>query len=208
MRLIEIFYKLKALGQPILQTREVAALLKIKTSTASKILSRLAKHKHIIYLRRGLWGIPEQIDPLMLPEYLTAPLPSYISLQSALFYHAMISQIPNLIYAVSLARTKKFTTPLGTVSIHHIQPDFFFGFEAIGKHQIKMATPEKAIFDTLYLSIAKSKLFYPLPELELPKRFSIKKVNDMLQNIKSISKRNLLTKRFNKLISSSKFESF
>lgn len=200
MQLIEVFFKIKAFGQPILQTREVAALLDIQNATASKILTRLAEHKHIICLRRGLWGIPEQIDPLMLPEYLTAPLPSYVSLQSALFYHAMISQIPNLIYAISLARTRKFTTPLGTVSIHHIQPDFFFGFETIGKQQIKMATPEKALFDILYFSMTKSKLFYPLPELELPSHFSIKKVNTMLQHIKSTSKRNLLIKRFNKLI--------
>jgi hypothetical protein len=27
-----------------------------------------------------------------------------------------------LTYAVSLARTRRFTTPLGTVSIHHVDP--------------------------------------------------------------------------------------
>ena len=45
----------------------------------------------------GLWATDLSLDPLRLPEYLTAPLPSYVSFQSALFFHGMISQIPNVI---------------------------------------------------------------------------------------------------------------
>lgn len=60
----------------------------------------------------------------MPDEYLTGPFPSYVSPQTALFYHEMISQIPHIIYAVSLARTRQYKTPLGNVSIHHLQPDW------------------------------------------------------------------------------------
>ena len=35
-------------------------------------------------------------------------------------------------YAVTLARTRRYTTPLGTVSLHHVRPAFFFGYEDVG----------------------------------------------------------------------------
>lgn len=77
----------------------------------------------------------------------------------------MISQIPAITYAVSIGRTKRYETPLGVVSFHHVHPSFFFGFETIGKGMVKMATPEKALIDFLYLSPSKSRLFRALPEL-------------------------------------------
>ena len=55
-----------------------------------------------------------------------------MSLQSALYLHGMISQVPTVTYAVSLARTRRFVTTLGTVSVHHVQPPFFFGFQDVG----------------------------------------------------------------------------
>ncbi len=200
MRLLEVYSKLKTLKQPIVKTSAVAVFLGVTKATASKTLARLAEHNLVVHLRSGLWGIPELIDPLMLPEYLTAPFPSYISLQSALYYHGMVSQIPMIIYAISLARTKKYKTPLGIISVHHVQPEFFFGFKAIGKHRIKMATPEKALVDTLYLSTAKSRLFRSLPELEFPEYFSVNKANMIIRKIKSKKRRNLVTKRFANLI--------
>lgn len=87
------------------------------------------------------------MEPLALPEYLTNPFPSYVSLQSALYYHGMISQIPTIVFAVSISRTKKYETPLGVVSVHHVNPSFFFGFKSMGSRIAKMATPEKALID-------------------------------------------------------------
>jgi hypothetical protein len=54
--------------------------------------------------------------------------------------------------AVSLARTRRFVTA-GAVSVHHVQPSFFFGFEDVG-HGGRLATPEKALVDFLYSGIA------------------------------------------------------
>ena len=192
MRLIDVYAKLKEFNQPIMTTKAISALLNIKRTTASKLLARLAKNGLLVRLKRGLWGIADRIDVLTLPAYLTSPFPSYISLHSALYYHGMISQIPNIIYAVSLARSKKITTPLGTVSIHHIQPDLFFGFKAFGEGTGQMATSEKALFDMAYFSTAKSKLFAALPELELPKSFDRKKVFTMLRKIKAINRRTVM----------------
>ena len=63
----------------------------------------------------------------------------------------MISQVPAVTYAVSLARTRRFATPVGTVSVHHVQPSFFFGFEDAGRGG-RLATPEKALVDVNWLA--------------------------------------------------------
>lgn len=181
MRLIDIEQKLLALKQPILQTRDVSACLNIPLAQASNILNRLAGANRFVRLMRGKWATTTQIDPLILPEYLTAPFPSYISLQTALFYHGMISQIPQTIYAVSLARTRQYATHFGNISIHHLQPNFFFGFDIVD--QIKMATKEKALVDLLYLTTAKSMLFKTLPEVEIPTSFNRKKAEKIINEI-------------------------
>lgn len=198
MRLIDAYTKLKSLGLSYFYTHDVAAYLDISLPHASKLLQRLAKSNQIIRVLRGRWVFPE-IDRLALPGILTAPFPAYISLQSALYYHGMISQIPDTLYAVSLARTYMFKTRLGNVSIHHIQPDFFFDFDETSDPLIKIATPEKALIDLFYLGDAKTKLFASLPELEFPKQFNFKKAAELIEKIPSERKRNLVKLRFKKL---------
>jgi predicted transcriptional regulator of viral defense system len=133
VRLIDAQAKLLALNQDVLQTSDAAACLNLTITHASQILRRLSKAGFFIPLARGKWACRKTIDPLLLPEYLTAPAPSYISFQSALYYHGLISQIPDTIYAASLARTRQYKTPIARISIHHVQPSFFFGFEMVNK---------------------------------------------------------------------------
>lgn len=200
MKIIDALYSIKQLNHKIIQTKDVATYLGISTTYASKLLARLADAGHLIHLSRSLWAIADHIDPLMLPEYLTAPFPCYISLQTALYYHDMISQIPDVIYAVSLARTRRYQTPLATLSIHHVQPYFFFDFAV--ENAIKMAIPEKALIDILYLSPAKSQLFKSLPEISLPKKFKIKKAQEIIEKIESVQRRNSVKKKFEALLAS------
>ena len=49
-------------------------------------------------------------------------------------------------------------TPLGTISFHRLPPGLFFGYE-IEADGSKIASAEKALFDTLYLAAARSRLF-------------------------------------------------
>lgn len=197
MRLIDAEQQLLQLKRPVIQTRDASACLNISTPQANQILTKLSEAGRFIKLMRGRWATTPQIDPLILPEYLTLPFPSYISFQTALFYHGLISQIPHTIYAASLARTKKYSTPLGLISIHHIQPDFFFGFEM--KNEIKIATQEKALIDTFYLTAARSRLFSTLPEIELPNSFNLKIADALIEKIHSRQTRSLVAARLNAL---------
>lgn len=204
MKLVDVHTKLLGMKVAVFLTSDAAACLNINNAHASKLLSRLSIAEHIVHLSRGLWAFKDRVDLLALPEYLTTPFPSYISLQSALYHHDMISQIPAITYAVSIGRTKRYETPLGIVSVHHIQPSFFFGFESIGKGIAKIALPEKAIIDFLYLSPSKSNLFKALPELEFPKSFTVKRARSIINRIRSTRRKNLVNRLFEELLSSYK----
>jgi predicted transcriptional regulator of viral defense system len=200
MTLSEALGKIKAIGQPVFRTADIMVALDIKKSHASKLLERLAQHGHVIRLMRGLWAMPESLEPLALVPHLTAPFPSYVSLQSALYYHNMISQIPEVIYCVSLARTRTYETSVATISVHHIEGSFFFGYEERGEHHVRMALPEKALLDILYLSQSKSRLFAALPEIEFLPQFSIKKAYNMIRKIADLRRRSLVLGRFERLL--------
>jgi len=164
------------------------------------MLARLAASGQVVRLRRGVWSLPGRVDPLALSEYLASPFPAYVSLQSALYLHGMISQMPAVTYAVSLARTRRFTTPLGTVSVHHVQPAFYFGFEDAGRSGGRLATPEKALIDFLYLTPARSNLFRALPELEWPKRFGVSAARSIVKRIDPPRRRTLVARKLEKLL--------
>ena len=121
MRLLDAWSTLDDLKQSLFETQDAAVLLRISVAHASKLLERLGKSNLLVRLARGRWAFPKKIELLAVPEFLTTPLPSCISLQSALYYHGMISQIPSVVYAVSLARTRRYKTPLGVFSIHHLK---------------------------------------------------------------------------------------
>jgi predicted transcriptional regulator of viral defense system len=200
MTSIEMHARILRMGANVFRTADTAAYLGFPVSAASRLLGRLARAGHLLRLRHGLWTIPGRLDPLALPGHLTGPFPSYVSLQSALYYHGLVSQIPNVIYAVSVGRTRVFRTPLGTVSIHHLQPDFFFGFDLLETDGVAMATPEKSLVDFLYLRPARSSLFRALPELDLSSRFKVESARRAIGRIPSVRRRALVAHAFDELL--------
>jgi len=200
MTLLDALSKITSTDAPVFTTNDMAVRLGIPNGHASVVLARLTASGQIIRLRRGVWALRNRVDPLALPEYLTSPFPAYVSLQSALYLHGMVSQIPAMTYAVSLARTRRFATPLGTVSIHHVQPAFFFGYEDAGPSGGRLATPEKALIDFLYLMPARSKLFRALPELEWPGRFNLRRARSIVKRIESARRRTLVARKLEELV--------
>jgi predicted transcriptional regulator of viral defense system len=163
--------RLRALRVPAVTTADAAALLGISVEAASHTLRRLGASGLVTPVRKGLWAIADRPNPLTLAEHVTAPYPSYVSLQSALYLHGMIDQIPAVTYLVSLARSARVRTGVGTFSIHHVRPELFGGAERDPSSGVRIASREKALVDYLYLSPTKTRLFAALPELELPKSF-------------------------------------
>ena len=200
MTAVEAYAELRRFRKPVLTTEDAAVRLRTSLSAASRILSRLTTKGLLHALRRGLWTFDVDIDPLLLPEYLTAPLPAYVSLQTALHRHGMIEQIPRVVYAVSLASTRRVVTSIATYSIHRLAPEFFGGYATDPEANVKMATPEKALLDVLYLSAARSRLFARLPEIELPRRFDVRECRRWIARIPAPYRRTMVARRLDAIV--------
>ena len=174
--------RLRRLGKAF-TTGDAAIALGAETSAATQTLKRLSAAGLTRRIRHGLWTTEMDLDPLCLVEYLTAPFPAYVSFQSALSLRGMVSQIPSVVYVASLARTRTLKTALGTFSVHRLAPRFFGGYETLEPSGVRMATPEKALLDVLYLGQSKRRLFAHLPEVELPRAFSMRSARRWIARI-------------------------
>ncbi|MGH8250527.1 MAG: type IV toxin-antitoxin system AbiEi family antitoxin domain-containing protein [Steroidobacteraceae bacterium] len=202
MNQIEALQRLRTLATPAVETRDVAALLQVSASNATTILRRLAAEGMVVHLSRGRWLVNQKIDRLALPELMSAPHPAYISLQSALFHHGVIEQIPSILYAVTPARPRRLQTPMGTISFHRMPPELFKGFELSTASDAKIATPEKALFDLIYLAPGRSRVFSRLPELTIPRRFQWQRLKEYTELVKSSGRRAFIAERIKAIRSS------
>lgn len=191
--------RLLRMAKPVITTGDAALRLGLTRPAATRALGRLAAAGLVLRLRHGLWSLDPRVDPLLLPEYLTAPFPAYVSLQSALHLRGMISQIPQVIYVTSLAPTRRIKTRVGDYSIHRLAPSFFGGFETTASG-VRLARPEKALLDSLYLAPARSRLFAALPEVEIPRGFDRKEARRWVERIPAGPRRRLVERRLEKLL--------
>ena len=196
----EALGRLRSLRVPAATTADAAAVLGISGQAASHTLRRLAKAGLVTPVRKGIWALGDRPDPLALSDYVTAPYPAYVSLQTALYRHGMIEQIPEMIFLVSLARSARVRTPLGAFSVHHVQPAFFGGFDSLADSGIKLASPEKALVDLLYLSPTRGRLFAALPELELPRGFRPAEARRWVRRIPSRRLKTIVARRLDEVL--------
>jgi predicted transcriptional regulator of viral defense system len=193
---------LRGLGKRVVTTNDVTLALGLERSAATQTLKRLAAAGLLNRVRHGLWAVDPTLDPLLLPEYLTAPFPSYVSFQSALYLRGMVSQVPEVTYVASLAQTRKVKTSLGAFSIHRIAPTFFGGYDTLPESGVRLATPEKAVIDTLYLGPTRSRMFAHLPEIEIPKGFERRKAEEWIARIPAGPRRTSVEQRLDRLLRS------
>lgn len=206
MNQIEALHRLKRLGTHGFETRDAAAALDVTAANAHMILRRLARAGLLIHVSRGRWLQSTDVPLFALPELISAPYPAYISLQSALFHHGLIEQVPAVVYAVTLGRPRRVRTPLGVVSFHRVPPELFSGFEVENAGGAKIATAEKALFDLLYLAPGRSRLFTSLPELEIPRNFRWSRLTQYTGLVKSASRRTYLMQGIARLRKSARKE--
>jgi hypothetical protein len=104
-----------------------------------------------------------------------------------------------VLYAATLARTQRIETQVGSFSFHHLAPEVFGGFEELPSG-VKLAMPEKALFDFAYLSAGKSRLFAALPELELSPRFRRAELARWLAKIPSERSRTITRRKLDEFL--------
>ena len=202
MNLNQALAKLRTLSAPVIRTNDAAAHWGVTPALASKMLARLAVAGLVLRLQRGIWLIDLSAQPWTIHPYLTDSSFSYLSLQTALFHHGMIEQIPTTIHLISTAKTRMIKTPLGDYAVHQVAPPFFCGFEPFAGGPAQMATPEKALIDYYYFRPAKSRAFRALPEIEIPRGFKMKRALEYARLISSAARRGMVMAALSKLLAS------
>ena len=177
------YARLARLG-PIIRTGEAAAALDTSLSQASRSMRTLESQGLATKVRRGLWLIgTDLIDPRRLADEITRPYPAYVSFLSALNAHGMIDQLPRHITVASLDSAKRVRTPVGTYAVHHLPPELFGGW--VERDGVKLAEPEKSLFDLAYVSAVHAGRVRSVPELDLPSSFDPKRFEHWLGRIRS-----------------------
>ena len=78
--------------------------------------------------------------------------PSYVSMESALRTYNLIPEVVFLTTCITTRKTKMIETPIGNFQYRSIKENLFFGYNLVDfRLAYKMAEPEKAILDFLYL---------------------------------------------------------
>ena len=112
------------------------------------ILSRLTKQHILQKLERDKYMlVGGRLHDFSLANFLYEP--SYVSLESALNFHGVLSQFP---YEVASITPKKPVTKTSNGKAFHyasVKSSLFWGYDS--KHGFLLAQPEKALLDLLYL---------------------------------------------------------
>ncbi len=195
---IDAYADLLKMNRAIVTNREAAARWQTSPGTAARRLRGLAEAGLVRRLRRGLWALDPNVAPFVAAPYLTAPLPAYVSFFSALSHHEMIEQIPRQISVASLDRAQRITTTIGTYEIHHLAPELFTGYEG-SEETGYLATPEKALFDTVYVRAAVGGQAF-FTELSLPGDFDDAKLREWTARIGSARLRTLVSRRLAEIL--------
>ena len=188
---------------PVFSTAQVAESARVTVSNASRDLATLEKARIVTRVRRGLWAVPQHPDfspYAVVPHLFGKREVAYVSLLTALSLHGVIEQIPRVIQVVTHSKRPTLRTPVGTDEFHLLQSRLFGGYQPYNRtRSFDLATPEKALFDTLYLSTRKDRRFTHLPEIELPDDFSGELVEAWGSKIDHTVLRTAVAKRWNTL---------
>jgi predicted transcriptional regulator of viral defense system len=178
----------RKLRRPVFTTRELSALAGKSLSTTSQGLRYLTEQGILIKIRRGLWAEADgdRLSAYSLVSFLVPGHRAYVSFLSALHLHGIIEQTPQVNTIASTAHSRTIRTPLGTFRIHQISPGMFAGFDWNGPDRaFLLASAEKALVDSLYLSAHRKKQYGNFSELEFPGSFSFAKAGQWARRIRA-----------------------
>ncbi len=119
-------------------------------------LTRWIKKGYIFRLKQSFYAFCEYLSRPDYAFYFANKmyLPSYISLHSALSFYGMIPESVVQITSVTSRKSANFTNDMGEFSYRSVKQNIMFGYDLKSMSDgrtIKLATPEKAILDLLYL---------------------------------------------------------
>jgi predicted transcriptional regulator of viral defense system len=121
-------------------------------------LSRWVKSGKIVALRRGVYVLADgsmqlRPHPFVLANEMRRA--SYVTMQSALAHYGMIPEFVPAVTSVTTARPEDLNTPVGRFMFRHVKKELLWGMkqvELLPGQWARLATPEKALIDLIYLT--------------------------------------------------------
>lgn len=141
----------------VIRDVDIATVISDSAPRRYAAVNRALKKGTLVRLRRGIYLIGKPFRKISPDNFQIAYSlygPSYISFESALFYHQWI---PEAVYTTTCAtakRAKKFDTQLGIFQYVHVPNHLcYLGVQRIGNDEeaFLMADPWKAIADHYYV---------------------------------------------------------
>ncbi len=133
-------YSTKTLADIILPNSPVSLYKIVARLVKSKVLERIERDKYVL--------TGNHIDPFLFANLLYSP--SYVSLESALNYHGILSQFPSMVTSITTRRPVNKKNKIGEFDYASLQKKLFFGW--IKKDGYLVAEPEKALLDQIYFN--------------------------------------------------------
>lgn len=160
-------------GASLFTTRTLVSLFGIKKeNTALVIIGQLVKAGILEKLEKGKYQLSSApADDFSLAYFLYQP--SYISLETALNLHGILSQFPYEITSVTTNKKREKVVAGKAFVYLHLMPSLFWGYTKNGAALV--AEPEKALLDMIY-SVSKGERNIHLDELNLS-RLNRSKIN-------------------------------
>lgn len=162
-----------------------------KESTFFKFIARLIQDKVLLKIEKNKYLLDNvKLNDFELANFLLEP--SYISFETALNYHGVLSQFPYEVTSATLKKTnqKKFQGKI--FSYVHIDKSLYWGYRK--KDNFLIANAEKAFLDQMYL-VAKGLKRLSLTEINT----SILKKNILIQYTEQFPKTNQFKAMIEKL---------
>ncbi len=147
-------FEQKMMEYPVFNANELKTIF----FDEKNILVQLAfwqKKGYVKKIKKGLYvltKVSSEINPLILADKIYQP--SYLSLEFALNYYGIIPDIPGTYTSVTTRKTENFVNEFGNFSYQKVKAELFTGYKSIKDKNLtyNIATPEKALFDYLYLN--------------------------------------------------------
>lgn len=165
----------------VLKDVDIATIFPNEPARRYAAVNRALKKKSLIRLRRGVYVIGKPFQKTLPSAFQLAHTiygPSYISFESALFYHQWI---PEAVYTTTCATAKRasdFETPLGLFTYKHVPNHLcYLGVQRSGSggEAFLIAHPWKAIADHYYVN---NRNWHSLKDIHLDLRIEIEDMRE------------------------------
>lgn len=142
---------LSNLGKTVFSLKNLQNLWGSNIHTTKVIAKRMVDKKLITRIDRGYYALDEEFNIYELANLIVSP--SYVSLNSSLFYHGISFQVSNIITSVSLLSYQRKMRKM-TFKYYTMKDSLLFNLEGISyKDNLAIARPERAILDCLYFNL-------------------------------------------------------